>query len=155
MESLVRRIMRHFSKKETALQQSPGRPIRNTEELEKTLERWVSEKGYRKPHRTVNETARELGTDGATLHHFFLEKKRVDFRTWRTRLRLEDACRLLLEEPGTCASDIGLRVGFSNRSNVARQFRSYTGCTPALWRKEARMSPDIQASNDYECLTKE
>ncbi|MBQ3767027.1 MAG: AraC family transcriptional regulator [Bacteroidales bacterium] len=137
MESLVWRFVRRFSRKETAGLPSEL-PLRDTEKLEKALEKWVSEKGYRRPHRTVNETARELGTDGVTLHHYFLERKQVDFRTWRTRLRLEEACRLLLEEPGTCASDIGLRVGFSNRSNFARQFRDRMGCTPGEWRSNCR-----------------
>ena len=143
MESLVWRLTRHISRKE------------KTVGLEEALENWVAGKGYRKPHRTVNETAGELGTDGVRLHHYFMDRMHVDFRTWRTRLRLEDAKRLLMEEPEAYASDIGLRVGFSNRSNFARQFRAHFGCTPAEWRKKARMSPDIQASNDYECLTKD
>ena len=113
---------------------TPERALRNMDGLEKALEKWVAEKGYRTPHRTVNETAGELGTDGVRLHHYFRDRLHVDFRTWRTRLRLEDACRLLLEEPQTRAAEIGLRVGFSNRSNFARQFREHYGCTPAEWR---------------------
>ena len=133
MESLVRRITRHFLRKNRK-ETSSERALRDMDWLEKALERWVAEKGYRKPHRTVNETAGELGTDGVLLHHYFQDRMHVDFRTWRTRLRLEDACRLLMEEPQTHAADIGLRVGFSNRSNFARQFRAYFGCTPVEWR---------------------
>lgn len=154
MESLVWRLVRRISRKGKHTN-PPVRPLRNTEGLEAALERWVAEKGYRKPHRTVNETAGELGTDGVRLHHYFNERMHVDFRTWRTRLRLEDAKRLLVEEPGTTAAEIARRVGFSNRSNFSRQFLASTGLTPAQWRKEARMSPDIQAPNDYECLTKD
>ena len=133
MESLVGRLVRHFSKKEK-IAQPVERVMRNMDGLETALKAWVTEKGYRKPHRTVNETAGELGTDGVLLHHYFRDRLHTDFRTWRTRLRLEEACRLLIEEPDTHAADIGLRVGFSNRSNFARQFRAHFGCTPGEWR---------------------
>ena len=74
----------------------------------------------------------------------------LDFRTWRTRLRLEDAKRMLLEHPEMEPADIARRVGFSNRSNFARQFLAYTGRTPVAWREEARMSRDSRApENDY------
>ena len=142
MESLVRRLVRCFSRKQNGLE-SGGRTGWKTDRLQEALDRWVAAKGYRKPHRTLYETAKDLGVDGLLLHHYFKDSLHVDFRTWRTRLRLEDACRLLLEEPGTCAADIGLRVGFSNRSNFARQFRAHLGCTPGEWR---RKSPEMLLS---------
>ena len=104
MESLVRRLVRSISRKGKHTN-PPERPLRDTEGLEAALERWVAEKGYRKPYRTVNETAGELGTDGVRLHHYFHDRMHADFRTWRTRLRLEDAKRLLVEEPGTTAAE--------------------------------------------------
>ena len=156
MESLARRLVRRISKKKVGKETTPSDlDRRRIEALEKALDRWVKAKGYHRPHRTVNETAGELGTDGVQLHHYFQERMHVDFRTWRTRLRLEEAKRLLLEEPETTAAEIARRVGFSNRSNFSHQFLASTGLTPAQWRKEARTSPDVQAPNDYECLTKD
>ena len=118
--------------------------------LEEKLAEWTENKQWRVPLRTLGDVAQQLDTDTVVLYHFFDERMGVDFRTWRTRLRLEDAMQLLVEEPELAASDIAARVGFSNRSNFSRQFLAYTGLTPAQWRKKARMSPDIQApENDY------
>lgn len=180
METLVRRLGRIFTLKKNDSQrpfdklrdrringsvgehvEPPNRPTSGMHRLEKALDAYVKDKGWRKPVRTVGEAAERLGTDTHTLHRYFQERVGVDFRTWRTRLRLEDAKRLLLGNPGMQAAEAGRRAGFSNRSNFARQFQDYTGLTPAQWRssalrqaqgptKEARTSRDGRApENDY------
>ena len=111
------------------------------ERLESSLSRWLKDKGWRTPVRTVGEAAEQLGTDSKTLYYYFERRVGMDFRTWRTRLRLEDAMRLLREEPDTPALDIAERVGFSNRSNFSRQFLAYTGFTPGQWRATDRKEP--------------
>lgn len=106
------------------------------DELEKDLlPRYLAEKGYRHPDRTLEDTAARMGTEKGILQRYFSERKHIDFRTWRTRLRIEEARRLLLEEPDTPVSVISARVGFSNRSNFSRQFASYAGIPPDRWRK--------------------
>ena len=151
METLVRRLGRIFTLKTKDGQRLPSpRTLRKMDALERTLSAWLENKGWRIPVRTAVETAERLGTDTGTLHRYFQERVGMDFRTWRTRLRLEDAMRMLAENPRMQAAEAGRRAGFSNRSNFARQFRAYTGLTPAQWQKKARMSPDIQASKtDY------
>ena len=151
METLVRRLGRIISLKKNRNRNnpSPWNP-RRMDRLERTLSAWLEDKGWRVPVRTVGEAAERLGTDTGTLHAYFKERMGLDFRTWRTRLRLEDAKRMLLEHPEMEAAEAGRRAGFSNRSNFARQFLAYTGCTPAAWREEARMSHDSRApENDY------
>ena len=159
MENLVRRLGRMFSQssKQTETEISE-RTLRRMDRLEKSLARWVDDQGWRVPVRTVGEAAERLGTDSETLYYYFRQRVGLDFRTWRTRLRLEDAMRLLREEPDTPAVDIAARVGFSNRSNFSRQFLAYTGLTPLQWRAstgsanngKAGVSHDIPApENDY------
>ena len=143
METLVRRIRRML-----ALETNDER--QRTDRLERALSGWLEIKGWREPIRTVGEAAERLGTDTGRLHRYFQERVGMDFRTWRTRLRLEDAKRMLLEHPQMQAAAVARLVGFSNRSNFARQFLAYTGRTPAEWRAKARMSHDSRApENDY------
>ena len=159
MENLVRRLGRIFSRQSKQVERGlPDRTLQRMDRLEKSLARWVDGKGWREPVRTVGEAAERLGTDSETLYYYFRQRVGLDFRTWRTRLRLEDAMRLLREEPDTPAVDIAARVGFSNRSNFSRQFLAYTGLTPLQWRAstgsanngKAGVSHDIPApENDY------
>ena len=141
MENLVRRFRRVFNpgkKKEP----TPSEPAECLSErmvrLGNTLPRWMEERGWRLSRRTISEAAADLQTDTVTLYHYFRQYMHQDFRTWRNQLRLEDACRMLLEDPDIPASDIGKRAGFSNRSNFSRQFAAYTGLTPQQWRKAFR-----------------
>ena len=155
MENLVRRLGRMFSRQSERMEpELPQQVLRRMDRLEKSLARWVDKKGWRMPVRTVGEAAEQLGTDPKTLYWYFERRVGLDFRTWRTRLRLEDAMRLLREEPDTPAIDIAARVGFSDRSNFSRQFLAYTGFTPGQWRKEAGISHDIPAPGKRLCSTK-
>lgn len=155
MESLVRRLRRLFTSEKDILIEKPlpEKIRRRMEGLDQAITAWQTEKGWREPTRTTWEVADRLGTDSVTLYYYFKERIGLDFRTWRTRLRLEDAMQLLLDEPEATAADIALRVGFSNRSNFSRQFLAYTGFTPGQWRKKARMPSGIQASKNAGAVT--
>ena len=97
---------------------------------------WVRAKGYRLPHRTLQEAAENIGTDSVKLHRYCINSLGMDFRAWRTSLRMEDAKKLLTEEPSLPASQVARIVGINDRSNFFRQFTSITGVTPEQWRKE-------------------
>ena len=154
METLVGRLRRMLSqtKKEdrTVVRQAHQPSAWRMERLERSLDAWQARKGWREPVRTVGEAAERLGTDTGTLHAYFRDRIGMDFRTWRTRLRLEDAKQLLADNPFLPPADAALLCGFSNRSNFSRQFLAYTGMTPAQWQKRAEVSRDSPArENDY------
>ena len=122
-----------FTKKEQAPSFSapllPGTVAR----VNKLVQAWVDGKGYRLPDRTIEEAAVRMGTDSATLYRFFAMRGE-DFRSFRTRLRIQDAQQMLLAEPETPVSLVGQRVGYRDRANFSNQFKAVTGVTPAVWR---------------------
>ena len=141
METLVGRLRRMIpwikNNEKTAVQQAHRPSAWRMERLEKALEAWQARLGWREPVRTVGEAAELLGTDTGTLYAYFRDRIGLDFRTWRTRLRLEDAMRMLADNPLLPPADAARLCGFSNRSNFSRQFLAYTGQTPAQWQKTA------------------
>ena len=112
--------------------------------IEASLKKWVSEKKYREYDKSREETAHEIGTTREMLQLYFSEKVGEDFRTWRTRLRINDAKQMLLEKKETSINLIGEIAGFSDRSNFHRQFTKFVGCTPKKWRDTAG-NPDAAA----------
>ncbi len=102
--------------------------------LELALEDWVAEKKYCEYDKSREQIARELNTTKEFLHHYFITRKGVDFKTWRTQLRIEEAKRLLLENKDASVNIIADAAGFSDRSNFHRQFVKTVGCSPKEWR---------------------
>ncbi len=103
--------------------------------LERSLERWVQEKRYCEYDRSREEIARELNTSKEILHLYFINVRNIDFKTWRTQLRIEEAKRLLLENKDASTNIIAEAAGFSDRSNFHRQFVKTVGCSPKQWRE--------------------
>lgn len=110
--------------------------------LETALDKWVEEKRYREFDKSREQIARELNTSKEILHHYFLTKKGVDFKTWRTIMRIEDAKKLLLEDKSVSTNIIAEVSGFSDRSNFHRQFVKIVGCSPKQWR-DSDGKPDL------------
>lgn len=110
--------------------------------LEKELEKWVNDKRYREYDKSRSEIACELNTTKEVLHHYFMSRKGVDFKTWRTELRINEAKRLLLENKDASTNIIAEVSGFSDRSNFHHQFVKIVGCSPKQWR-DSGGNPDI------------
>ena len=105
--------------------------------IEHALEKWVKEKRYREYDKTREQIAKELNTTKEMLHLFFVTRMSVDFKTWRTRMRIEEAKALLLENPEMSTNIVAELSGFSDRSNFHRQFTKIVGCSPKQWRASA------------------
>ena len=102
--------------------------------LELALEKWVEEKRFTEYDKSREEIARELNTSKEVLHHYFVSRLGMDFKTWRTALRINEAKRLLLENKDASTNIIAEVSGFSDRSNFHRQFVRIVGCSPKQWR---------------------
>lgn len=105
------------------------------ESLREALCRWVEEKKFTRGDVGVEETALELGTNIQFLRNYFKRQMGVDFRSWRLKLRLDEALRLMNESPDLPVNEINERVGINDRSNFHRQFVKMVGVTPADYRK--------------------
>lgn len=103
--------------------------------LERSIDMWVKEKRFKEFDKTREQIAAELHTSKEMLHLYFTTKVGMDFKTWRTNLRIEEAKVLLLENPELSINIIAELSGFSDRSNFHRQFTKIVGCSPKQWRE--------------------
>ena len=102
--------------------------------LSKALDKWVKEKRFREYDKSREEIADELGTTKELLQIYFSDRLGMDFRIWRTELRINDAKDMLLKHKNYSINFIADIVGFSDRSNFHRQFTTSVGCSPKEWR---------------------
>ncbi|MCQ2144944.1 MAG: helix-turn-helix domain-containing protein [Bacteroidales bacterium] len=129
--------------REKALTQDGDARDKEFASLEKSIAKWVAEKKYREYDKSREEIAAELNTSKELLQLYFAMRVGVDFRTWRTGLRVEDAKQLLLEDKNSSVQVIAEISGFSDRSNFHRQFTKIVGCSPKEWR-ETDGHPGVQ-----------
>ena len=104
------------------------------DKLDKAVEEWVARKMFCEYDKTRDQVAAELGTTREVLNLYFSARIGVDFRTWRTNLRIEEAKNLLLENKDVSINIIAEASGFSDKSNFHRQFVKIVGCSPKEWR---------------------
>ena len=126
---LKQRIMRSLFHKE----QAPSEYA----QVEEAMRYYRDKKLFCNPDPTITEVANRLKLQSVEIHRYFLSQG-IDFRTWRTKLRIEEAKRLLLMYPEETVSVVGRRVGINDRSNFCSQFKTFVGDTPQNWRKNQK-----------------
>ena len=133
---LIQKISENKKRKEKKDNDSAQVVISESEirKLQAALKQWVDKKSFREYDKSREDIARELNTTKEILHHYFISIKKVDFKTWRTELRIEEAKRLLLKDKNVSTNIIAEASGFSDRSNFHRQFVKIEGCSPKQWR---------------------
>ena len=129
----IRERRNRRNSQDSALSDSTANDI-EFRKLERSIDKWVEEKRYCEYDKSREDIAKELNTTKDILHIYFTTRKGVDFRTWRTLLRIEEAKRMLLENKELSVNVIGEMSGFSDRANFHRQFVKVTGCSPKQWR---------------------
>ena len=131
-----KQIIHHQRKKGTRVNKAPkSESNKDFQSLELAIEKWIEEKKFSEYDKSREEVAKELGTTREQLHIYFTTVKKVDFKTWRTELRINEAKRLLLENKELSTNIIGEIAGFSDRSNFYRQFVKIVGCSPKQWKE--------------------
>ena len=133
---LLQKISENKKRKEKKADDSAQVAINESEirKLETALKQWTDQKRFREYDKSREDIARELNTTKEILHHYFTSIRKVDFKTWRTELRIEEAKRLLLKDKNASTNIIAEASGFSDRSNFHRQFVKIVGCSPKQWR---------------------
>ncbi len=108
------------------------------DECEKTLaealQRWQEEKMYTRKDVSPDEIAAQLGTTRRYLVWYFTNRLHTTLRSWRLKLRIAEAERLLREDPGVSVAALHEMVGVGDRSNFHKHFRQATGLTPSEYK---------------------
>ena len=116
----------------------PAPILRQYPEISRKLAHWISVKGYCEMLRNNEEMARSIGIDRRAMDSYFRNVLHEDCRTWRIRLKIEEACRLIRTTDFRFMKEISDGVGFSDPSNFTKQFLRHTGLMPYEWAKRNR-----------------
>lgn len=97
---------------------------------------WIAEKKYCRPDLSMADVAEEFGVSEEALSFYFSNVVGDRFSSFRKKLRLEEARRLICENPACKLSHIANRVGIPDKCNFRKQFYSVYGFPPSEWQRQ-------------------
>ncbi|HOP63671.1 MAG TPA: helix-turn-helix domain-containing protein [Spirochaetota bacterium] len=84
---------------------------------------------------TLRDLASELGISQHQLSQILNEKLKKNFNTFVNEYRVEEAKKMLIDEPARSILSIGIAVGFNSNTAFSTVFSKITGTTPSQFRK--------------------
>ncbi len=105
------------------------------EDLAQNLDRLMKEERlFENENITLNQVADEVDLTGHQLSQFLNEKLQKNFASYINEFRVEEAKKLLLDDPEASVLTIAYRVGFNSKSAFNRAFMKVCGLSPTQFR---------------------
>ena len=98
------------------------------------LSRWIENKGFLQAELTIEELARQLGTNRTYLSTFINSHYGVPFRQWIASLRIAEA-KKMLRDTNLREQDIAEAIGFATVQSFIRNFTQMENMSPSAYRK--------------------
>ena len=109
-------------------------PDASNAKCKQDLEQWMeTEKPYLNPEFRLQELTQVLPLNRTYLSQFINAEYNCSFYQFVTNYRVEEAKRLMQEQPDMKMQDIAEHCGFSSPTVFARIFARETGMTPSEW----------------------
>ncbi len=97
------------------------------------LEEWISNAHYREHNLTLGIVARQIGVTQKQLQEWLRQSEYRKLAGLVTKLRIEEAQRVLVEHRDWSVESVADYCGFNDRKYFHQVFQQYTGTTPAKY----------------------
>lgn len=132
------KVEREIEREETDNNFLPNKKKENyVELLRPRIAKWVESKAYMREQFTIEELAAKLYTNKTYLSSFIREEYSMNFSGWIAHLRIEEAKRMMRENPDQKLIDVAFNVGFSSLAYFSSVFSKIEGVSPSVWLKKA------------------
>ena len=106
------------------------------ERIARQFHLWIAEKKYCRHDTSMADVAEEFGVSEEALSFYFSNVVGERFSSFRKKLRLEEARRLICENPDCKLSQVAGRGGIPDKCNFRKQFYSVYGIPPSEWQRQ-------------------
>lgn len=87
---------------------------------------------------SLRDLASELGISPHQLSQILNERMKKNFNTFVNEYRVDEARRMLIDEPGRSILSVGIAVGFNSNTTFCTVFSKVTGQSPSNFRKNGQ-----------------
>ena len=125
-----------------ALHANPASPEKNQRAVDarisEGLEKWIAGKGYCQSEQSLADVAEAIDVSPDSLSYFCTTVLGDRFTTFRKRLRIEEAHRIIKEHPDYRIVKVAYMVGILDKGNFRKQFYEFYHCSPSEWQQKCR-----------------
>ncbi len=101
--------------------------------LSRRLAAWIEQKGFAAGGLTIEDVARDTGTNRTYISSFINTNYGVTFREWINRLRLDYAKKLMTADVNMPVGEVARLAGYLSLSYFTKTFKDNEGVTPGKW----------------------
>ncbi len=105
----------------------PEEILRREEHCRQVVDAWIARKGFCDPDPDRDSAADHMGLDRMDLLWYLSACLKTEFRSWRVKLRIEEAKNVLSANPDVPINELARALGFNSRGNFFTYFKKYTG----------------------------
>lgn len=125
-------IERHFEMAEADILPAEE-PKKSHHGVENALNAWVEKKAFTEPEITIEDLVKQTGFRRSTLATYINNTLGMSFRSWLNSIRINEAKRIMTENPEYSHETIAELSGFSSRTYFLKVFKDKEGITPGDW----------------------
>lgn len=104
--------------------------------LDRQIAAWIEQRGFTAGGLTIEDVARETGTNRTYVSSFISNRYGITFREWINGMRLKYAKELMTENPEMAIKEVARRAGYLSLSYFTKTFKETEGITPGKWNRE-------------------
>lgn len=129
MEASVFGIQDKYANKKIADEQATA--------LVQKLERLLLEQAlYKDPNLKLNDLSKKINVSGHQLSQLLNDNLGKSFSTYINEYRINEACKMIVEEPNLTLEAIGYEVGFNSKSTFYTTFKKLRHTTPLIYKEK-------------------
>lgn len=110
------------------------------DKIENCLQEWIQQKRFLEEGVTISSLCENLKTNRTYLSYYINNSYGCSFRDFISKLRIEEAKKLLESEPAKDIHEISVITGFASTSSFYRTFSKLEKTTPASYRSKKNQS---------------
>ncbi|MFI3305509.1 MAG: AraC family transcriptional regulator [Rikenellaceae bacterium] len=103
------------------------------EYLSSQIKRWIETKGYCSKSALIQDVSATMYTNKQYLSNYINSTYKCSFRIWISKLRIDEAKRILLTNPEMTITAVADHVGFQSLTSFTRAFNQHEGISPTKW----------------------
>lgn len=114
------------------------KPGKKMEQIPAALDIWIERKQHCETGVSIKSLSRQIGINSSYLSTYFNGVLGTNFQQWLHNLRIEEAKKIIQQNPNVKIADVALAVGIPILYNFSRWFSKISGMTANAWRKKCR-----------------